>query len=111
MSALRHKRIYLCGVSFIQKLQDRWKVDSPIKVILILTVFALTGSTVVYIKGYVKPYFQDYWWFDLLYYVAILPVYNLILLIYGFIFGQFSYFWEFEKRFFARIFKRNSKNS
>ena len=93
MSALRHKRIYLCGVSFIQKLQDRWKVDSPIKVILILTVFALTGSTVVYVKGYVKPYFKDYWWFDLLYYVAILPVYNLILLIYGFIFGQFSYFW------------------
>ncbi len=98
-------------MSFIQKLQERWKVDSPLKVILILTVFALTGSTVVYLKGYVKPHFEDLWWFDILYYVAILPVYNLFLLMYGFLFGQFSYFWNFEKRFFARIFKRNAKDS
>jgi len=98
-------------VSFIQKLQERWKVDSPIKVIIILTVFALTGSTVVYIKRFVKPHFEDYWWFDLMYYVAILPFYNLILLVYGFIFGQFAYFWNFEKLFFARLFKRNTKTS
>ena len=109
MSVGRLKRKYLCGVSFIQKLQDRWKVDSPIKVVLILTVFALTGSTVVYLKGFVKNYFADLWWFDILYYVAILPVYNIMLLMYGFVFGQFAYFWDFEKRFFARIFKRNSK--
>jgi hypothetical protein len=48
----------------------------------------------------------DHWWFDLVYYVAILPFYNLILLIYGFIFGQGNYFLEFEKRFFRRIFRR-----
>lgn len=109
MSAERHKRKYLCDVSFLKKLQDRWKVDSPIKVVLILTVFALTGTTIVYLKGYVKPLIGDFWWFDLVYYVVILPVYNLVLLIYGFIFGQFRYFWEFEKRFFSRIFKRNQQ--
>jgi hypothetical protein len=49
----------------------------------------------------------DFWWFDLLYYVVILPFYNLILLVYGFIFGQGRYFLDFEKRFFSRIFKRN----
>jgi hypothetical protein len=35
--------------------------------------------------------------------VLILPVYNVILLIYGAIFGQLRFFWEFEKRFFMRI--------
>ena len=43
------------------------------------------------------------------YYLLILPLYNLILLAYGFVFGQFQFFWEFEKRFISRlisIFKR-----
>jgi hypothetical protein len=93
-------------VGFLKKLQERWKVDSTLQVVLILVVFALTGSTVVYIKKFVQPLMGDHWWFDLVYYVAILPFYNLILLIYGFIFGQGNYFWEFEKRFFRRIFKR-----
>jgi hypothetical protein len=33
----------------------------------------------------------------------ILPVYNVFLLLYGSLFGQFRFFWEFEKRFFNRI--------
>ena len=94
-------------MGFIGKLQERWKVDSSWKVLVILTVFALTGTTVVYLKRFIKPLMGDFWWFDLLYYIAILPFYNLILLVYGFIFGQGRYFLDFEKRFFSRIFKRN----
>jgi hypothetical protein len=94
-------------VNFLRSLQERWKVDSISKVLLILTVFALTGTTVVYLKKYIKPYLGDEWYIDMVYYVLILPVYNLILLIYGVILGQGKYFWEFEKRFFSRIFKKN----
>jgi hypothetical protein len=36
--------------------------------------------------------------------VFILPLYNVVLLIYGALFGQFSFFWAFEKRFFGRLF-------
>jgi hypothetical protein len=57
-------------VGFIGKLQERWKVDSPWKVLVILTVFALTGTTVVYLKRFIKPLMGDFWWFDLLYYIA-----------------------------------------
>jgi len=46
--------------------------------------------------------------FTVLYYVLILPVYNLFLLIYGALFGQFKFFWAFEKRFFGRLFGRKS---
>jgi hypothetical protein len=42
--------------------------------------------------------------FSVLYYVLILPLYNVVLLIYGALFGQFSFFWAFEKRFFGRLF-------
>ena len=43
-------------------------------------------------------------WVSVIYYILILPIYNIFLLLYGFIFGQFRFFWDFEKRFFNRIF-------
>lgn len=77
------------------------------QVLMILIVFACTGFTVLFIK---RPLFA-YWfpvgdkpiWASTLYWILILPVYNLFLLLYGFVFGQFPFFWEFEKRFFNRI--------
>jgi hypothetical protein len=38
----------------------------------------------------------------------ILPVYNVFLLFYGFVFGQFRFFWNFEKRFFSRFSRRKN---
>lgn len=93
-------------MNFLRSLQERWKVDSIGKVIVILLVFCLTGTTVVYLKKFVKPYLGDEWFIDIIYYILILPVYNIILLIYGFLFGQGKYFLAFEKRFFSRLFNR-----
>ena len=94
-------------MSWIDQLQTRWKVGSALQVVIILIVFACTGFTVLFIK---RPLFE-YWfevgekpiWATTLYWILILPVYNLLLLFYGFVFGQFHFFWEFEKRFFCRI--------
>lgn len=93
-------------MSWLQKLQSRWKVDSILQVIIILIVFACTGLTVVFLK---RPIFKYSFgetipsWATISYYILILPVYNLLLLFYGFLFGQFTFFWDFEKRFFKRI--------
>ncbi len=94
-------------MSWMQKLQARWKVKSIFQVVIILIVFACTGFTVLFLK---RPLF-NYLFVDgqipamasVIYYILILPIYNIILLFYGFIFGQFHFFWNFEKRFFARI--------
>lgn len=99
-------------MSWISRLQERWKVGSVFQVIVILIVFACTGFTVLFIK---RPLFQFLfegnvipWWATWLYYLLILPVYNVILLFYGFVFGQFRFFWNFEKRFFARLSGKSS---
>lgn len=100
-------------MSFIDNLKSRWKVKSAIQVILILATFAITGSTVVYIsKPILKMAFGEEIpvWGRAVYYILILPVYNIILLLIGFCLGQFRFFWEFEKRLVARIARR-SKNS
>jgi hypothetical protein len=96
--------------AWIDRLKQRWNLTSGKQVLLVLLVFALTGTTVLVIK---RPLFS-YWfpdgvkplWASITYYVLILPVYNIFLLIYGFLLGQFSFFWEFEKRFFLRIRSR-----
>ena len=94
-------------MTWIEKLKVRWKVDSGYQVVLILIVFACTGTTVVLIKG---PIFEFFYganevplWGSMLYYILILPVYNLFLLFYGLLFGQFHFFWSFEKRFISRL--------
>lgn len=92
---------------WIEKLRQRWKVKSTFQVIIILVVFACTGTTIALIK---KPIFAGLYpdgdiptWIKIMYWVLILPIYNVVLLVYGFLFGQFKFFWEFEKRMFRRI--------
>lgn len=82
------------------------------QVIVVLIVFACTGFTVLLIKRPLTDYFteggQTNEWFKIVYWIMIFPVYNLILLAYGFLFGQFEFFWAYEKRFINRF--RRKKN-
>lgn len=89
----------------IEKMKQRWQVKSGLQVLLIIIVFALTGTTVMFMRKWMVAEFE--WaqndWFTYSYYWLIFPIYNILLLIYGFIFGQFRFFLEFEKKFFRRI--------
>jgi hypothetical protein len=79
-------------MSWLQKLQTRWKVNNAYQVIIILVVFACTGFTVLFIK---RPLFS-YWfgngempaWASVVYYILILPIYNIFLLFYGSFWGS-----------------------
>jgi riboflavin transporter FmnP len=96
--------------NWINKLQNRWQVTAG-QVFIILLVFSCTGFSVLFLKPYILQWLAGEegktWIATILYYIFILPLYNLLLLFYGFLFGQFKFFWNFEKRFFSRIlFKR-----
>ena len=100
-------------MSWVDRLQARWKVKSGMQVLLILVVFACTGFTVLFIK---RPLFELWFptgekplWASISYWILIFPVYNVFLLFYGFLFGQFRFFWDFEKRFFERMKSRFKK--
>ncbi|MCK9480873.1 MAG: prolipoprotein diacylglyceryl transferase [Bacteroidia bacterium] len=92
-----------------EKLQQRWKVDTLWDVIAILIVFTLTGFSVVYLKhlfgiGAISPMY-----YRIAFYILILFLYQIVLLFWGFIFGKFRFFLEFEKKMFRRIFKMFKK--
>lgn len=107
----------MANPGWIEKLRQRWNLNSIWQVIVILIVFACTGFTVLFIKKPILHFLAggmgDTLTASVLYYILILPLYNLLLLAYGFVFGQFEFFWRFEARFFNRIlsrFKRKRKN-
>ncbi len=96
------------------KLKQRWNIKSNFQVIIILVVFAITGSTTVYLKKLIFDWVGINAETPLVakvifYIVVILAVYNMLLLIIGFLFGQFRFFREFEKKFFSRLLFRKKR--
>jgi hypothetical protein len=91
---------------FLSRLQTKWKLNSIFQVILVLVVFACTGFTILIIKDPILDFFgveKGGFVNTFLYLLLVLPLYQIFLLIYGFIFGQFNFFWEKEKQIFRRI--------
>lgn len=95
--------------NWIKMLQTRWNLKSRGQVLLVLLIFSCTGFTVMFLKKPVTRYFieepETNMLFSVLYWIFILPVYNLLLLGYGFVFGQFRFFWNYEKKFFKKLLK------
>jgi hypothetical protein len=92
----------------IEKLKERWNVRNGWDVLIILVVFACTGFSILYVKRWLfeligltdqSPSWLR-WTVNIL---IILPLYQVILLVWGWVWGKFTFFWEFEKRMFSRI--------
>ena len=93
----------------IEKLKQRWNVKNGWDVLIILLVFACTGFSILYIKRALfdlvdlSKETSPSWLLWTVNLVIILPLYQVVLLAWGWIWGKFSFFWEFEKRMFRRI--------
>ena len=95
-------------MSWTENLKARWALKSTYQVIMVLIVFALTGTSVLFLK---EPIFSllgltDEWSSGVqtvVYLITVLPLYQVLLLVYAALLGQFSFFWEFEKRSFQRL--------
>ncbi len=94
---------------FLQRLQSKWQLKSLTQVLLVLLAFACTGTTILLIKNPLLAFFGiergggQGALNTLLYLLLVLPLYQILLLAYGFIFGQFRFFWEKEKQLLKRI--------
>ena len=103
----------------LTRLQEKWGVNSLWQVFVICVVFAITGSMSLKVGRPVLDFIgvhQEtmnpwlYWPARLL---IIFPIYQVLLVFFGFVFGQFRFFWNFEKKMLSRMglgFLFNSKN-
>ena len=85
-----------------QRLQEKWKVGSW-QLFLILCTFAVTGTTSAWISREITAWVgfteETFWgWKLLLRLVILIFGYQVILLAVAFVFGQFRFFWAYEKK-------------
>ena len=90
------------------KLIKIFKVKDFYQLIIIFIVFGITGSLSVVLGKYVLINIfgesflnNDYYW--LLRLILIFPIYQVLLIIVGALFGQFRYFWEIEKKILIKM--------
>lgn len=84
-------------------LKQRWGLTSNFQLTLIIIVFAITGSASAWLSkpvclwlGIIK---EDLgFWFTPIRLILIFPIYQVLLVAIGFLFGQFKFFWAFEKK-------------
>ena len=92
-----------------EKLKHKWPVEQRWEMIAIFIVFAITGS----ISGKLAGPFTELiglrqgnvsgWIFWTARILLIFPIYQVLLVFFGWLFGQFAFFWAFEKKMLKRM--------
>ena len=101
----------------MKKLKKKWGIKSNFQLLIILFVFSVTGSlTLIFSKPLlellgIEQELLSVWIFWPVRILIIFTTYQILILLVGTIFGQFNFFWKFEKRMLARLglchFKHN----
>ena len=102
----------------IERLKTKWGIRSNWDVVAILIVFAISGSSIMFVKPLWYSIFgvteATPTWLKVIIWIAmVFPTYQAFLLIYGFIFGQFRFFWAKEVKMvqlIGRLFKKRPAN-
>ena len=93
----------------MKRFKEKWNISSNYQLVIILIVFAITGSLSLYVSTPILEALSidreilSIWLFWPLKILIIFPIYQILILIIGTIFGQFKFFWKFEKKFLKRI--------
>ncbi len=92
-----------------KKLENKWILNYRWEMIRVFIVFAITGSSsmligrpIIKFLGITKENLNPilYW---VLFIIIGLVFYQILLIIFGWLFGQFRFFWEFEKKMLRRF--------
>lgn len=93
------------SIPLIDRLKERWGVTSTWQVAVIFIVFSLAGISILYVKDPTLdalgiPSDLTLW----LKIPLVLILYQVLLLFWGALFGQFRFFWKKEKKIFRFLF-------
>ena len=90
----------------MKKLKERWGITSNLQIVIIFIVFGITGSVSAYISGPLTNIIigeSDFHWLIklLIRIVVLTPIYQVLLLFFGYIFFQYKFFYNFVKKFMS----------
>ena len=93
----------------MKRLKKKWGITSNFQLFIIFIVFGITGSfsvlitepVILFIFGDLDGLNPLLSW--LLRMLILFPIYQALLLFFGFIFFQYKFFYKFEKKFLKKI--------
>ena len=90
----------------LNKLKERWGITSNFQLLIIFIVFGITGSVSAYISGPLTDFIigesDIHWLIKLLIRILVLtPIYQVLLLLFGYVFFQYRFFYNFVKKFMS----------
>lgn len=93
-----------------QKLKAHWGITSTAQALVICIVFSLAGMSILPTRKWVFHllHFDGHtplWLKSIAWLCVVFPTYQLSLLVYGALFGQFRFFWEKEKKLARAILR------
>ena len=99
-------------MTFKEKLEKRYGIKGYFQITIIFVVFGITGSSSLKLGNMLMDQIgaSDSIWY-IKYPVRIVLVffmYQILLITVGSIFGQFKFFWAFEKKMWGRILGKKS---
>lgn len=101
----------------MKKLKEKWGITSNFQMLIILFVFSITGSLalvlakpLLLILGVKKDLFSPlaFWSIRIM---IIFPIYQVLIVVIGALFGQFKFFWNFEKNMLVKLGFKKFKDS
>lgn len=105
---LSYVLIKICLFIF-KKLENKWIVNHRWEIIRIFIVFAVTGSSsllvsrpIIALLGITKENLNVVVYWILFVFVSLI-CYQILLVAFGWLFGQFQFFWAFEKKMLSRF--------
>ena len=96
-------------MNVLKKIIDKFQARSFKHLIIIFLVFALSGSASLLMSSSIliainlRELINFYPLYLLVRIIFLIPIYQLVLIIIATLFGEFRYFWNFEKKFFKRL--------
>ena len=93
----------------MKNFKERWNIDSNLQLTVIIIVFAITGSSSVKLSTPLIEFiglstettnWLVYWTLNVL---ITFGLYQVLLITFGTLFGQFKFFWSFEKKMLSRF--------
>ena len=93
----------------MNKIRNLFKVETNFQLLKVNVVFATTGTLSVYFAGVITNalgldlYILGDFFYWVLRIMLLLPVYQVLLIMIGSMFGEFKYFWRIEKKMLGRF--------
>ena len=95
-------------MGLIRNIKRKWGIKSNLQLLIIFSVFGITGSTAAWISKPILDFIGlkqatvSVWAYWPIRIIIIFPAYQILLLIIGTLFGQSKFFKNFIKKMFRR---------